>query len=43
MNYNTHHFTQVHRTKAYNDKICKELRKDNIREKILKGYIQRNI
>ena len=36
MNYNIHHFTQAHRTKAYNDKIYEELRKDNIREKILK-------
>ena len=43
MNYNIHHFTQAHRIKAYNDKTREELRKYNIREKILKGYIQRNI
>ena len=39
MNYNIHHFTQAHRIKIYNDKINKELRKDNIRDKISKGYI----
>ena len=42
MNYKIHHFTQAHRTKAYNDQICKELRKNNIREKILKEHIQRD-
>ena len=39
MKHNISHFQQAHNTIACNDKICKELRKDNVREKILKGNI----
>ena len=42
MKYDKIHFTQAHRTIAYDDKTHEKLRMDNVRNKTLKGNIQRH-
>ena len=39
MSYNRSHFQKVHKIKGFQDKICNELKKDEVREKITKGRI----
>jgi len=41
LQYNTHHFTKVHQSKAYKDKIYKKLPINKVRNKILTGRIRR--
>lgn len=41
MEYNRSHFKKAHNSKVFNDKIYKELRNDNVRDKILNGTLQR--
>ena len=42
MQHNYEHFQQAHNTDMYKDKIYEKLQKENIREKILNGQLQRN-
>ena len=41
LNYNVLHLIQAHYTIAYKDKVYNALRDDKVRERILKGEIQR--
>ena len=38
---NTSHFKKAYSSKIHNNRICKELRKDSIRDRILNGILQK--
>jgi len=42
VNYNKDHFTQAHTTEAYKDKIYNALSEERVRDRILKGDLQRD-
>ena len=42
MDYDRNHFKKAHSSAAHNDRICKNLRNNSVRDKILNGTIKRN-